>query len=112
LAPINVTATNGTLYFDAFESRRSIYIGPIGGGTVTTTITYQYDPLYRLTQANYSDGRYFHYTYDAVGNRLTQTVCLGTPTCTPVNSTYVSIVISTDRGRVGKVIRHEKESPV
>jgi RHS repeat-associated protein len=36
------------------------------------TITYTYDPLYRLTGADYSDGAYFRYTYDAVGNRLTQ----------------------------------------
>jgi RHS repeat-associated protein len=80
--------TNGTTYFDAFESRRSTYIGPIAGGVVTTTLTYTYDPLYRLTRADYSTGEYFTYTYDAVGNRLTQTICLGTPTCSPVNSTY------------------------
>jgi YD repeat-containing protein len=80
--------TNGTIYFDAFESRRSTYIGPIGGGTVTTTVTYLYDSLYRLKQADYSTGEYFIYSYDAVGNRLTQTICLGAPTCTPVNSTY------------------------
>ncbi|MCS7001096.1 MAG: RHS repeat-associated core domain-containing protein, partial [Candidatus Kapabacteria bacterium] len=36
------------------------------------SITYSYDPLYRLRRADYSDGRYFAYTYDAVGNRLTQ----------------------------------------
>ncbi len=38
-----------------------------------TTINYTYDPLYRLTEANYSTGDYYHYTYDAVGNRLQQT---------------------------------------
>jgi RHS repeat-associated protein len=36
------------------------------------TITYDYDPLYRLTEANYSNGDYYHYGYDAVGNRLTE----------------------------------------
>jgi len=36
------------------------------------TINYAYDPLYRLTTADYSTGDYYHYTYDAVGNRLTQ----------------------------------------
>ena len=36
----------------------------------TTTCTY--DPLYRLTAADYSTGEFFHYIYDAVGNRLTQ----------------------------------------
>jgi len=40
------------------------------------TITYEYDPLYRLTEANYSTGDYYHYTYDAVGNRLSQTTQL------------------------------------
>ncbi|MBI5841738.1 MAG: carboxypeptidase regulatory-like domain-containing protein [Chloroflexi bacterium] len=36
------------------------------------TIDYSYDPLYRLTQANYSTGDFYHYEYDAVGNRLTR----------------------------------------
>jgi RHS repeat-associated protein len=36
------------------------------------TIDYVYDPLYRLTAANYSTGDYYHYTYDSVGNRLTE----------------------------------------
>jgi len=35
-------------------------------------ITYIYDPLYRLTEANYSSGEFYHYTYDQVGNRLTE----------------------------------------
>lgn len=34
------------------------------------TIDYVYDPLNRLTSANYSDGRSFSYQYDAVGNVL------------------------------------------
>ena len=34
-------------------------------------------PLYRLTAANYSNGKYYHYTYDAVGNRLTQNTAAG-----------------------------------
>ncbi len=47
-----------------------------GAGTTplaqATVITYTYDPLYRLTRAGYTDGRVFTYTYDAVGNRLSQ----------------------------------------
>ncbi len=43
---------------------------PIPSGPVT--INYVYDPLYRLKEANYSNGDYYRYTYDAVGNRLTQ----------------------------------------
>lgn len=41
------------------------------GATSTITITYQYDPLYRLTSATYSAGAVYTYTYDAVGNRQT-----------------------------------------
>jgi len=52
------------------------------------TISYVYDPLYRLKEANYTDGQYFHYTYDAVGNRLSQIACIGTPTCTPAMTGY------------------------
>ena len=44
---------------------------------VSRTITYTYDNLYRLTAADYSDGIYFHYTYDATGNRLTEEVAGG-----------------------------------
>jgi RHS repeat-associated protein len=39
----------------------------------TLTITYGYDPLERLTSADYSDGSFFHYSYDAAGNRLSET---------------------------------------
>ncbi len=44
--------------------------------SVTNVITYTYDPLNRLTAADYDNGVYFHYTYDPVGNRLTQTSSL------------------------------------
>jgi YD repeat-containing protein len=40
------------------------------------TIDYVYDPLNRLTEANYSNNDYYYYTYDAVGNRKTQTLPL------------------------------------
>jgi RHS repeat-associated protein len=49
----------------------------IGAGE-TITITYAYDALYRLTAADYSDGSYFHYAYDSVGNRLTEQTQAGT----------------------------------
>ena len=58
-----------------------------GNGERVTTVTrtlrvgqgvsYTYDSLYRLTAADYSDGKYFHYGYDAVGNRQSQTVTGG-----------------------------------
>jgi uncharacterized protein RhaS with RHS repeats len=40
--------------------------------TGSVTITYTYDPLYHLTAADYSTGDYYHYSYDATGNRLLQ----------------------------------------
>ena len=46
------------------------------------TIDYTYDPLYRLTAADYDSGDYYHYTYDAVGNRLTQESSVGGPPST------------------------------
>lgn len=46
------------------------------------TINYVYDPLYRLTEANYSNDDYYHYTYDAVGNRKTQTTMISGLTST------------------------------
>jgi YD repeat-containing protein len=45
--------------------------------TTKRPITYEYDPLYRLTAADYSSGAHYHYTYDAVGNRLSQETGLG-----------------------------------
>jgi RHS repeat-associated protein len=44
----------------------------IPSGLNQTVIEYSYDPLSRLTAADYSDGTYFHYTHDAVGNRLSE----------------------------------------
>ena len=52
------------------------------GGPVSVTIDYTYDPLHRLTAADYSTGDYFHYSYDPVGNRLTQDTLAGTNTYT------------------------------
>jgi len=41
----------------------------VEGRVYTETIQYDYDPLYRLTNAIYSSGAAFTYTYDQVGNR-------------------------------------------
>ena len=42
------------------------------------TKNYTYDKLNRLKRADYSDGTYEVYTYDAMGNRLTMTTSTGT----------------------------------
>jgi len=55
--------------------RPVIPVGPV-------TIDYVYDPLYRLKEANYSTGDYYHYTYDEVGNVLQSTESIDTATVT------------------------------
>ncbi len=45
---------------------------PGGFEQAEVTIDYNYDPLYRLTTAEYSTGDSYNYTYDQVGNRLMQ----------------------------------------
>ena len=51
-------------------------------GETTTAITYTYDALNRLTGAEYSDGTFYEYEYDAVGNREALTTTEGTITYT------------------------------
>ena len=56
-------------------------------GDSTTRIDYTYDPLGRLTAADYTSQTFFHYTYDAAGNRTSLNACLG-PGCIAVITTY------------------------
>jgi YD repeat-containing protein len=41
---------------------------------LTRTIVYTYDNLYRLTEADYTSGESYAYSYDSVGNRLQQII--------------------------------------
>jgi YD repeat-containing protein len=45
-------------------------------------VNYQYDELSRLTQVSYNDGATITYTYDALGNRLTEIVTISPTTST------------------------------
>jgi RHS repeat-associated protein len=56
---------------------------PGGTGEMNASIEYEYDPLNRLVKATYTDPnnpaaveRTYEYTYDAVGNRLSQTITI------------------------------------
>ncbi len=76
--------------FDANGNRTQVVElveGLTEGSGQPETIDYSYDNLARLSSAAYSDDTSFGYTYDGVGNRLTQTACLGSD-CTPATTTY------------------------
>jgi RHS repeat-associated protein len=55
-------------------------------------VDYTYDPLYRLTAADYSTGEYYHYAYDPVGNRLSQQTHFGTTNYTYDNANRLTQV--------------------
>jgi RHS repeat-associated protein len=55
----------GSLFYDTYE-----YDG-VGNITVKGATSYIFDPLYRLTDEDSSAGL-FNYSYDAIGNRLTE----------------------------------------
>jgi len=76
-----------TAEWDYFRLERQGDLPPLPPPSSPVTITYTYDPLYRLTNTAYSDGTSFAYTYDAVGNRLTQTACFGAG-CFPMTTHY------------------------
>lgn len=44
---------------------------------ITRNITYAYDALNRLTAADYDNGDFFQYTYDAASNRLNEATQYG-----------------------------------
>jgi len=58
------------------------YAPAMGAPPGPPPLTYAYDPLGRLVYADYGGGVFFQYTYDAVGNRLSETTQAGTTTYT------------------------------
>jgi len=71
-----------------------------GGGLQTTVITYNYDPLYRLTGASHTGGitAAYSYAYDAVGNMTAYTETTGAETSS-VNRAFDGanrLLVSTD----------------
>src|SRR6185295_1753118 len=66
------------LYDNGQTDEGKAYLYHINSSVVSRTITYTYDSLYRLTNAKYSTSEVYTYTYDAVGNRLTQTTLAAT----------------------------------
>ena len=76
-----VSATCGS---DVLTRTDYVTVSSSGGGytTTTTVITYTYDFLNRLTEADYSTGASFEYKYDAVGNREAMTTTAETVTYT------------------------------
>jgi YD repeat-containing protein len=76
---------NGTQFWSSTENACTLpgcanaTITLPGGNTSSSSVTiaYTYDGLSRLTAADYSSGDYYHYAYDAVGNRLNETTAKG-----------------------------------
>jgi len=62
------TAGSAATAQDRMNAPTGVLLAVVPGTTITCT----YDPLYRLTAADYSGGLSLQYTYDAVGNRLTE----------------------------------------
>jgi YD repeat-containing protein len=58
----------------------------------SVTINYTYDPLYQWMAANYSTGEVFTYTYDAVGNRLSDGAPAGVTTYTYDDANRIATV--------------------
>lgn len=63
------------------------FVGAIGAIAAALaangSVSYTYDPLGRLNTASYDTGVCIAYTYDANGNRLTQTVTVSGSGATP-----------------------------
>jgi len=57
-------------------------VHPLPFSFTTRVITYTYDDLYRLVDADYSTGEQFEYVYDGVGNRTVHTRTLTSTTVT------------------------------
>lgn len=74
------TAVQASSFDQAYPAPGGVEPSPNTLPMSTVSITYLYDQLHRLTQADYTDGTYFHYTYDSNGNRLTETTQAGTKT--------------------------------
>ncbi len=89
------TYKQGSMAMDSGEPVACVVPG-CTGLTISTfqgkEIAYTYDPLNRLTQTNYSDGLFFHYSYDAVGNRLSETTPFGTTSYTYDDANRLSSV--------------------
>jgi RHS repeat-associated protein len=69
---------------DDRDGDEDIYSGPVVLATVlqTTTIDYDYDPLYRLVEASYTGAitATYSYVYDSVGNMTAYTETIGAET--------------------------------
>jgi len=63
---VTLTVTNTDVASDTHTVARAVTVTKLADVTV---ITYTYDDLNRLTEATYSTGDHYVYTYDRVGNR-------------------------------------------
>jgi hypothetical protein len=96
--PNPISQNNGFFQPVAFQPKFNLPSMPlVQQQSSTVTIDYVYDKLKRLTQANYSNGDYYHYTYDAVGNRLSQVAHIaGNTTTTAYVYDHANRLLSVD----------------
>ena len=94
LGQANFTSGSAAIAQNRLSSPNGVALVPTPS-LQTTSIAYTYDPLYRLTAADYNGGTsYFHYSYDAVGNRLTEVTQAGTTTYVYDNANRLTSVNS------------------
>ena len=75
--PSPTSAPTSTATGTAASSNTRTTTSTAGAPYYSVVIDYTHDPLQRLTAADYSTGEFFHYSYDPVGNRLTQGTLAG-----------------------------------
>jgi uncharacterized protein (TIGR03437 family) len=73
------------------------------GFTPNQNIAYQYDELSRLTRVSYEGGATVSYTYDALGNRLTETIAAPAATLAAVTTAAASSITATNATLNGQV---------
>jgi YD repeat-containing protein len=84
----SITAFSGSSAILAFTRIRPVITPTLA----SVTINYTYDPLYQWMAANYSTGEVFTYTYDAVGNRLSDGAPAGVTTYTYNDANRIATV--------------------
>lgn len=88
-ARIRIVSKDTTGSSCSANSEADFFVIVLGAGS---TVNYKYDDLNQLIEASYDNGTKFTYTYDAVGNRLSETVTSSTVTLATVATTAATAI--------------------